>query len=144
MKCQHCNYVWDYGGLNDNIYVTCPKCRYKVRMSKETSHELRKKRMSEELKHQPLKTEKPVKLVGIAGIVSKTIDAHRNDKTMLIQDLLSLQNSFGWLPREMLSEISKQLDIPISEVYQTATFYKAFSLAPMQSREETERLGPKF
>jgi len=31
---------------------------------------------------------------------------------------------------EMLLEVSKQLEIPISQVYQVATFYKAFSPAP--------------
>jgi len=29
-----------------------------------------------------------------------------------------------------LSEVSKQLGLPLSQVYQAATFYKAFSLAP--------------
>ncbi|MFA5365883.1 MAG: NAD(P)H-dependent oxidoreductase subunit E [Candidatus Bathyarchaeia archaeon] len=129
MKCQHCNYTWDYSGTND-FYVTCPKCRYKVRMSKETAQTLRKKRLDQESKIKTLKEQQPVKLLGIAGIVNKTVDAHKHDKTMLIQDLLDLQNSFGWLPRAMLSEISKQQEIPISNVYETATFYKAFSLAP--------------
>jgi len=41
-----------------------------------------------------------------------------------------LQKGFGWLPREMLTEVSKQLELPLNQVYQVATFYKAFSLAP--------------
>ncbi|MFX1532854.1 MAG: NAD(P)H-dependent oxidoreductase subunit E, partial [Promethearchaeota archaeon] len=41
-----------------------------------------------------------------------------------------MQNNFGWLPKDILLEISKQLGLPISQVYQIATFYKAFSLAP--------------
>ena len=129
MKCQHCNYTWDYSGLN-HLYVTCPKCRYKVRMPEETARVLRKKRLNQELKNKFSIEKQPVKLLGIAGIVNKVIDAHKYDKTLLIQNLLNLQSTFGWLPREMLSEVSKQLEIPISEVYETATFYKAFSLAP--------------
>ncbi|MFQ6081212.1 MAG: NADH-quinone oxidoreductase subunit NuoE [Candidatus Bathyarchaeia archaeon] len=73
---------------------------------------------------------RPVKLLGIAGIVNKVIEDYQYDENMLIQVLLRLQRNFGWLPREMLSEVSKQLGIPLSQVYQVATFYKAFSLAP--------------
>ncbi len=73
---------------------------------------------------------KAVKLRGVAAIVNKAVEEYGHDKSMLIQILLRLQRSFGWLPREMLSEVSKQLNVPISQVYQIATFYKAFSLAP--------------
>ncbi len=77
-----------------------------------------------------LKEQRPAKLLGIAGMVNKTLASYQNDKSMLIQILLKLQKSFGWLPMEMLLEVSKQLGIPISQVYQVATFYKAFSLSP--------------
>jgi NADH-quinone oxidoreductase subunit E len=129
MRCQHCDYTWDYNGLND-LYVTCPRCRYKVKMPKDTAHMLRKKRLDQELKNKFSIEKQPVKLLGIAGIVNKAIEDNQNDQSMLIQNLLSLQSNFGWLPREMLSEVSKQLGIPINQVYQAATFYKAFSLAP--------------
>jgi NADH-quinone oxidoreductase subunit E len=62
--------------------------------------------------------------------VNKTIEDYQYDKSMLIQILLRLQKNFGWLPMEMLLEVSKQLGIPINQVYQVATFYKAFSLSP--------------
>jgi NADH-quinone oxidoreductase subunit E len=58
------------------------------------------------------------------------MDDYLYDESMLIQILLRLQRDFGWLPREMLVEVSKQLEIPLSQVYQVATFYKAFSLSP--------------
>ncbi len=48
----------------------------------------------------------------------------------LIQVLLSLQKERGWLSRETLKEVSRRLGAPLSVVYQVATFYKAFSLAP--------------
>ena len=129
MRCQHCDYTWDYKGLND-LYVTCPRCRYKVRMPEDTARMLRKKRLDQESKNKFSIEKQPVKLLGIAGIVNKVIEDHQYDQSMLIQNLLSLQSKFGWLPREMLSEVGKQLGIPISQVYQAATFYKAFSLAP--------------
>jgi len=86
--------------------------------------------LDRELKSKLSIEKKPVKLLGIAGIVNKVIKDYQYDKGMLIQILLRLQRNFGWLPREMLSEVSKQLGLPLSQVYQAATFYKAFSLAP--------------
>jgi NADH-quinone oxidoreductase subunit E len=74
--------------------------------------------------------EKPVKLIGIAGIVNRAAEDYQYDKSMLIQILLRLQKDFGWLPMEMLVEAGKQLGISINQVYQVATFYKAFSLSP--------------
>lgn len=129
LRCQHCDYIWDYKGLNE-LYATCPKCRYKVKMPEDTARILRKKKLDQELKNKFSVEKQPVKLLGIAGIVNKVIEDYQYDKSMLIQNLLRLQSNFGWLPREMLSEVSKQLGIPISQVYLVATFYKAFSLAP--------------
>jgi NADH-quinone oxidoreductase subunit E len=127
--CQHCDYRWDYQGENEH-YATCPTCRYKVRISEEKAQMLRRKGLDMELKSKFSLREQPVKLRGIAGIVNKTIEDYQYDKSMLIQILLRLQKNFGWLPMEMLLEISKQLGISINQVYQVATFYKAFSLSP--------------
>jgi NADH-quinone oxidoreductase subunit E len=127
--CQHCNYRWDYQGENEH-YATCPTCRYKVRISEEKAQFLRRKGVDMELKSKLSSKEHPVKLRGIAGIVNKAVEEYQYDKSMLIQILLRLQKNFGWLPMEMLSEVSKQLEIPIHQVYQVATFYKAFSLSP--------------
>ena len=41
-----------------------------------------------------LAKEQPVKLLGIAGIVNKTLEDYEYDKSMLIQILLRLQNRF--------------------------------------------------
>jgi len=73
---------------------------------------------------------KPVRLQGVAAIVNRIVEEYRYDKSMLIQVLLRLQKSFGWLPMEMLLEVSKQMEVPLSQVYQIATFYKAFSITP--------------
>ncbi len=70
------------------------------------------------------------KLKGVAGIVGKVLQKYEYDKESLIQVLLNIQQNFGWLPQEMISEVSRQLEIPYSQVYRIATFYKAFSLAP--------------
>lgn len=62
--------------------------------------------------------------------VRKAVGSYQRDKDMLIQILLDLQSMFGWLPQEVLTEISEQLEVPITRVYQIASYYKAFSLMP--------------
>ncbi len=69
-------------------------------------------------------------MAGIATLVTKVVDSHHKDKDMLIQILLDLQAGLGWLPKEALSEVSCQLRVPLTRVYQAATYYKAFSFAP--------------
>jgi len=69
-------------------------------------------------------------MIGIAGTVSKIVGKYQEDRDMLIQILLDIQSSLGWLPKEVLTEVSKQLGTPLTRVYQVATYYKAFSLAP--------------
>ena len=129
LLCQHCAYKWDYHGEN-RFYATCPRCRYKVRIPEESARIVGLKKLSKDMKRQVVAEKKPARLIGVAAIVNKVVEEFRHDKSMLIQVLLRLQKSFGWLPKDMLLEVSKQLDAPQSQVYQIATFYKAFSLAP--------------
>ena len=62
--------------------------------------------------------------------VKKAVGNYQKDKDMLIQILLDLQSVFGWLHREILAEVSEQLQVPITQVYQIASYYKAFRLTP--------------
>ena len=66
----------------------------------------------------------------LSNAVKKTVGSYQKDKDMLIQILLDLQSMFGWLSQEVLTEVSKQLEVPITQVYQIASYYKAFSLMP--------------
>jgi len=122
VECQHCGYHWDYGGDN-RFYATCPQCRYKVRLTERAI-------MNPKLTDMNASTGSPVKLKGVAKIVERTLSEHGFDKRSLIQVLLSIQRRYGWLPQEMLSEVSRQLEVPYGRVYQIATFYKAFSMTP--------------
>jgi NADH-quinone oxidoreductase subunit E len=70
------------------------------------------------------------KLTKVSRAVSKAARSYQRDKDMLIQILLDLQSMFGWLPQEVLTEISEQLEVPITQIYQIASYYKAFSLMP--------------
>ena len=80
-------------------------------------------------------------MVGVSALVSKVVGSYGKDKDMLIQILLDLQSGFGWLPEEALLEVSKQLRVPVSRVYQVASFYKAFSFAPKGRHSVTVCVG---
>lgn len=62
--------------------------------------------------------------------VNKVLQKHQYDKSLLVDILQDIQAETGYLPKEVLAETSKGLDIPLSRVYSVATFFKAFSLKP--------------
>lgn len=48
----------------------------------------------------------------------------------IIEMMHDIQNEINYLPRDLLFEISKRASIPLSRIYNVATFYNAFSLKP--------------
>lgn len=62
--------------------------------------------------------------------VDGVIDSFGGDLSQLIGILQDIQSHFNYLPREALVRVSEKLEIPISQVYSVATFFKAFSLKP--------------
>jgi NADH-quinone oxidoreductase subunit E len=62
--------------------------------------------------------------------VKDIIKKHGGDKTAMIAILQDVQEEYRYLPKESLSSISKQMDVPLTRIYEIATFYNAFSLKP--------------
>jgi len=62
--------------------------------------------------------------------IDQTVDKYGGDKNCLIQILLDIQRENRWLPKDALMWVSQKLDIPLTQIYHIATFYKAFSLIP--------------
>jgi len=58
------------------------------------------------------------------------ISKYDGDKTAMIAILQDVQEEFRYLPKDVLSSISKQMDVPLTRIYEIATFYNAFSLKP--------------
>lgn len=58
------------------------------------------------------------------------IKENQHKKGVLMLVLQKTQELFGYLPKEILEMISKELKIPLSEIYGVATFYSQFSLIP--------------
>ncbi len=48
----------------------------------------------------------------------------------LISVLLEIQEEYGYLPKVELKEVASRLQVPLTQVYSVATFYKGFSLEP--------------
>ncbi len=74
---------------------------------------------------------------GIAGIV----DRYGGDRDMLIPMMQDIQADFGYLPREMLKELSESLCVPFSRIYSIATFYASFRLEPPGEHRITLCMG---
>ncbi|HPM75978.1 MAG TPA: NAD(P)H-dependent oxidoreductase subunit E [bacterium] len=62
--------------------------------------------------------------------VDPILEKYGSQKSALIQILMDVQAVFKYLPREVLDYISDKLNVPMSTIYNVATFYKAFSLEP--------------
>jgi NADH-quinone oxidoreductase subunit E len=62
--------------------------------------------------------------------VGSILDSYGNDAGLLVSILQDVQAEYNYLPKEALIQVSQSLDIPLSQVYSVATFFKAFSLTP--------------
>jgi len=62
--------------------------------------------------------------------VGSILDNYQRDKGWLVSVLQDVQVEYNYLPKEAVTQISQGLDVPLSQVYSVATFFKAFSLKP--------------
>jgi NADH-quinone oxidoreductase subunit E len=64
------------------------------------------------------------------GVVCEIIESHGYQRSSLIGILQDIQAKMNYLPRKALLQVAKSLEIPVTTIYEVATFYKAFSLEP--------------
>lgn len=76
-----------------------------------------------------------------AGRIEALIDGYIPKKEQLISLLQDIQVEYNYLPQDILVNISRKLDIPLSQVFSVATFFKAFSLKPRGRHTITVCLG---
>lgn len=112
LQCAHCKYIWNYRGSH-NFWATCPQCRYKVRIIQKPMEIL------DEIIQTPT-IEDEVEDRRVVNIVDDLLKKYNYSKNSLIQILLDIQHGYGWFPKEMLSEVSRQLEVPHSQVHQIA------------------------
>jgi len=65
--------------------------------------------------------------IGHAGAVLTTAQKKRG---VLIHAFQSIQKEYNYLPEDVLNGLARKLEIPLSEVYSTASFYKHFYFKP--------------
>lgn len=62
--------------------------------------------------------------------VKKFINDHKDVKGGLIPVLHFIQETYGYLPEDVLEHVSDGLNIPMTEIFGVASFYHFFSLEP--------------
>jgi NADH-quinone oxidoreductase subunit E len=62
--------------------------------------------------------------------VKAILDRYQHDRGWLVSILQDIQSEYNYLPSGALAQVSQGLDIPLTQVYSVATFFRAFSLKP--------------
>ncbi|MCX7950568.1 MAG: NADH-quinone oxidoreductase subunit NuoE [Clostridiales bacterium] len=62
--------------------------------------------------------------------IKKVIEEYKTVKGGLIPVLHQIQNTYGYLPEDVLKLVSQELNIPMAEIFGVASFYSYFSLEP--------------
>ena len=79
--------------------------------------------------------------VDIINEVDTILDKYGQEQRGLIPSLLEIQKAYNYLPPEALERVSERMKIPGIQVYQVASFYKAFSLEPRGKHIVTVCMG---
>jgi NADH-quinone oxidoreductase subunit E len=64
------------------------------------------------------------------GNVAEVLTETQKKRGVLIHAFQSIQKEHNYLPEDELNSLAKKLNIPLSEVYSTASFYKHFYFKP--------------
>jgi NADH:ubiquinone oxidoreductase subunit E len=64
------------------------------------------------------------------GKVGEILDLQEKKKGVLIHALQKMQEDLGYLPEDALRKLAEKLNIPLSEIYSVASFYKMFHFKP--------------
>ena len=62
--------------------------------------------------------------------LQRIIEKRKDKSGRIISILEEIQEEYGYLPKDALAYTSKELDLPLSQLFSIATFYTAFSLKP--------------
>lgn len=64
------------------------------------------------------------------GHVSQVLTSAQMKRGILIHAFQSIQKEYNYLPEDVLKALAVKLDIPLVDVYSTASFYKHFYFKP--------------
>lgn len=71
-----------------------------------------------------------LKVNEVFGHVGEVLTEEQKKQGALIHAFQQIQEEHNYLPGEELQKLSKTLDLPMSVIYSTATFYKQFYFTP--------------
>ncbi len=63
-------------------------------------------------------------------MISPIVTAYPREKRYILAMMQDVQKKYNYLPKEALKMIATHAEVPFSQIYSMATFYKAFSLIP--------------
>jgi len=66
----------------------------------------------------------------VTAELDEILDRYGRDRTQVISILQDVQERERYLPEEALTYVAEALEMPRSQIYGLATFYRAFSLEP--------------
>jgi NADH:ubiquinone oxidoreductase subunit E len=64
------------------------------------------------------------------GRVGEILTGKQKKRGLLIHAFQEIQKEYNFLPEEELRKLSRKLEIPLTDVYSTASFYKHFYFQP--------------
>jgi NADH-quinone oxidoreductase subunit E len=73
--------------------------------------------------------------------IDAVVDKYGGEQRSLNAVLLEIQSQQHYLPREALDRVAERMKLSLLQVYQVASFYKAFSLEPRGKHLVTVCLG---
>jgi len=62
--------------------------------------------------------------------IDSILEERRSQPQQLIEALQDVQENFGYISEDSMKAVSKELGVPLMDVYSVASFYKAFALEP--------------
>lgn len=62
--------------------------------------------------------------------IKKIINIYPRDRHYALAVLQDMQGKFNYIPKDGLEMLAEYLEVPVSQLYSMATFYKALSLKP--------------
>ncbi|MEW6439978.1 MAG: NAD(P)H-dependent oxidoreductase subunit E [bacterium] len=62
--------------------------------------------------------------------VNRILKRYHYDPTDIIAILQDVQQTYRYLPQEVMAHLSERLNIPLTRIYHLSTFFRAFSLEP--------------
>ncbi|MCL0101384.1 NAD(P)H-dependent oxidoreductase subunit E [Peptococcaceae bacterium] len=66
----------------------------------------------------------------LTGIDEGVLTEEQKKRATIIHSLFEIQKEHNYLPEEELKKLSEKLNIPLADIYSTASFYKQFYLQP--------------